>query len=67
MNLEETMELLGERGRLGAVLLVLSVLVIARVDRKAAVGTLLVVSGMGLVAGGIVDTALEKMGMKGAF
>jgi small-conductance mechanosensitive channel len=67
MNLEETTELLGVRGQLGVVLLVLGVLVIARIDRKAAVGTVLVVSGLGLVAGGIVDTALEKMGMKGAF
>ncbi|MFC7228126.1 hypothetical protein N0B31_12005 [Salinirubellus salinus] len=67
MDLEETKEMLGQRGQLGAALLVLGLFVIGKHDRKAAVGTTLVVVGMGLVAGGIVDSALEKMGMKGAF
>lgn len=67
MDLQETRELLGRRGQLGAALLVIGVLVIARVNRRAAVGTVLVVAGMGLVAGGVVDTALEEMGLKGAF
>ena len=66
MNGEETREWLGERGQLGTALLVLGVLVIGRENRTAAVGTTLVVAGLGLVAGGLVDTALEKTGMKGA-
>jgi len=66
MDLEETKEMLGERGQLGAVLLVLGLLVVGKHDRKAGIGTTLVVVGMGLVAGGIVDSALEKLGMKGA-
>jgi hypothetical protein len=64
MNLEETKAMLGQRGQLGAALLVLGLLVVGKHDRTAAVGTSLVVVGMGLVAGGIVDSALEEMGMK---
>lgn len=67
MDIEETKAMLGQRGQLGAVLLVLGLLVVGKHDRKAGIGTTLVVVGMGLVAGGIVDSALEKMGMKGAF
>lgn len=65
MDLEETKAMLGERGQLGAALLVLGLLVVGKHDREAAIGTSLVVVGMGLVAGGIVDSALEELGMKG--
>jgi hypothetical protein len=67
MDIEETKAMLGQRGQLGAALLVLGLLVVGKHDRKAGIGTTLVVVGMGLVAGGIVDSALEELGMKGAF
>lgn len=57
--------MLGQRGQLGAALLVLGLLVVGKHDRKAALGTTLVVVGMGLVAGSIVDSALEELGMEG--
>lgn len=44
----------------------LGVLVIGRESRTAALGTTLVVADAGLVAGGLVDSALERTGMKGA-
>jgi len=66
MNLQETREWLGDRGQLGAALVVLGVLVIGRENVAAALGAALVVAGVGLVAGGLVDSALERTGMKGA-
>jgi hypothetical protein len=66
MNFEETREWLGDRGQVGAALVVLGILVVGRENRVAALGAALVVAGVGLVAGGLVETALEKTGMKGA-
>jgi hypothetical protein len=66
MDLQETREWLGSRGQAGAALVALGVLVIGRENRVAAFGTTLVLAGLGLVAGGLIDTALEKTGMKGA-
>ena len=66
MDLQETREWLGNRGQFGAALVVLGILVVGRENRTAAVGATLVVVGLGLVAGGLVDTVLEKTGMKGA-
>ena len=66
MDLQETREWLGDRGRAGAALIVLGVLVVGRENRTAALGAALILAGVGLVAGGLVDTALEKTGMKGA-
>ncbi|MFC6940049.1 hypothetical protein ACFQE8_08755 [Salinirubellus sp. GCM10025818] len=66
MDLQETRELLGGRGQVGAALVVLGVLVVGRENRVAAAGAVLILAGVGLVAGGLVDTALEKTGMKGA-
>jgi hypothetical protein len=65
MDAREAKAMLGERGQLGSVLLVLGLLVVGRHDKKAGIGTTLVVVGMGLVAGGVVDSALEELGMKG--
>ena len=65
MDLDETREWLGDRGQLGAALVVLGLLVVGRENRTAAMGAALVVAGVGLVAGGLIDTALEKTGMKG--
>ena len=64
--MEETREWLGNRGQLGAVMIAVGILVVGRENRVAALGATLVVAGLGLVAGGLVDTALEKTGMKGA-
>lgn len=66
MDVDETKEMLGERGQKGAAILVLGLLVLGKYDKRVGFGTALVVVGMGLVAGGVVDSALEKMGMKGA-
>lgn len=66
MDIEGIREWLGGRGQAGAALVALGILVIGRRSRTAAVGATLVVAGVGLVAGGLVDTALEKTGMKGA-
>jgi len=66
MDLQETREWLGDRGQIGSALVVLGILVVGRENRAAAVGAALVVAGVALVAGGLVDTALEKTGMKGA-
>ena len=67
MDVDETREWLGGRGQVGAALVVVGLLlVVGRESRTAALGTTLVVVGVGLVAGGLVDSALEKTGMKGA-
>lgn len=66
MDIEGIREWLGGRGQAGAALVALGILVIGRQNRVAAVGATLIVAGVGLVAGGLVDTALEKTGMKGA-
>lgn len=66
MDIEGTREWLGGRGQAGAALVALGILVIGRENPAAAVGAALVVGGLGLVAGGLVDSALERTGMKGA-
>ncbi|MFB6204990.1 MAG: hypothetical protein ABEJ05_00465 [Haloglomus sp.] len=65
MDIEETRELLGEIGEKGAVALVLGLLVVARENKVAAVGVALVVVGMGMIARGLVESALEELGMGG--
>jgi hypothetical protein len=65
MDLEETQESLGEVGQKGALALVLGLLVVARENKVAALGVTLVVVGMGMVARGLVESAMEEMGMGG--
>jgi len=65
MDVEETKESLGDVGQKGAVALVLGLLVVARENKVAALGVTLVVVGMGMVARGLVESALEEMGMGG--
>ncbi|WP_254830277.1 DUF7470 family protein [Haloglomus salinum] len=65
MDVDETKESLGEVGQKGVVALVLGLLVVARENKVAAVGIALVVAGMGMVARGLVESALEEMGMGG--
>lgn len=65
-DVDEAREKLGQTGERGVLLLVVGLLVLASHDKKAALGTAVVVAGLGLIAGGVVDTALEEMGMKGA-
>ncbi|MFC7235361.1 DUF7470 family protein [Halosegnis marinus] len=67
MDTEEVREWLGERGEQGAVALLVGLLIVASSDKRAAAGVAVVVVGLGLVAAGLVDSALEKTGMKGAF
>lgn len=65
-DIQEARERLGSTGEKGVLVLVVGLLVLASHDKKAAAGTAVVVAGLGLIAGGLVDTALEEMGMKGA-
>jgi hypothetical protein len=65
MDVEETQETLGEVGQKGALALVLGLLVVARENKVAALGVALVVAGMGMVARGLVESAMEEMGMGG--
>ena len=65
MDIEETKESLGEVGQKGVLALVLGLLVVARENKTAAVGVTLVVIGMGMIARGLVESALEEMGMGG--
>jgi hypothetical protein len=65
MDVEETKESLGEVGQKGALALVLGLLVVARENKVAALGVTLVVVGMGMVARGLVESAMEEMGMGG--
>lgn len=65
MEREELREWLGERGEAGVAAVVVGLLVVASSDRRAAVGVATVVAGLGLVAGGLVDSALEKFGLQG--
>lgn len=65
MDIEETRESLGSVGEKGVLALVAGLLLVARENRAAAVGATLVVVGMGLVARGLVESALEEMGMGG--
>jgi len=65
MDIEEAQESLGEVGQKGALALVLGLLVVARENKVAAVGVALVVVGMGMVARGVVESAMEEMGMGG--
>jgi len=66
MDLQAICEWLGGRGQAGAALVALGILVVGRENRTAAVGAALIVAGVGLVTGGLVDSALERTGMKGA-
>jgi len=66
MDLQAIREWLGSRGQAGAALVALGILVVGRENRTAAVGAALIVAGVGLVTGGLVDSALERTGMKGA-
>jgi hypothetical protein len=67
VDVDATRELLGREGQTGVVLPVLGVLVVASVDRRAGLGTVLVLAGLGLVSAGVVDTALEETGLEGTF
>jgi hypothetical protein len=57
-------EWLGDRGEVGVATLLVGLLIVASSDRRAAAGLATVVVGLGLIAGGLVDSALEKFGLK---
>lgn len=68
MDTEDMIELrewLGDRGEVGVATLLVGLLIVASSDRRAAAGLATVVVGLGLIAGGLVDSALEKFGLKG--
>ena len=66
MDIDAVREWLGSRGEYGVLALMFGLVVVATRDKRIAAGVATVVVGLGLSAGGLVDTALEKMGMKGA-
>ena len=65
MDIEEARDWLGERGEQGVLALAVGLLVVASSDKRAAAGVAVVVAGIGLVATGLVDSALERLGMEG--
>lgn len=68
MDTEDIVELrewLGDRGEVGIATLLVGLLIVASSDRRAAAGLATVVVGLSLIAGGLVDSALEKFGLKG--
>jgi hypothetical protein len=65
MDIQETRESLGDVGQKGVLALVIGLLLVAKENKKAGIGAALIVIGMGLVARGLVQSALEEMGMGG--
>ena len=63
MDVEETRESLGDVGQKGTLALLAGLVLIWRENRAAAIGATLVVVGMGMISRGLVESALEEMGM----
>ena len=64
MDTEVTREALGDTGVAGVVSLLVGLGVLARENRRAAVGALAVVVGYTLVGHGLLGSFLESMGME---
>ncbi|PSP80759.1 hypothetical protein BRC88_06060 [Halobacteriales archaeon QS_4_69_225] len=64
MNTEVAREALGDTGVAGVVSLLVGLGILARENRRAAVGALAVVVGYALVGHGLTESFLESMGME---
>ena len=64
MDTEVITESLGESGLVGVATLVVGLLVLARENRRAAVGAIAVVVGYALVGHGLMESFLRSMGME---
>lgn len=63
MDTEAARKSLGETGLLGVAAIAVGIALVARENRRAAVGTLAVLVGTALVGHGLVGSFLESMGM----
>ena len=64
MDTEVITESLGESGLVGVATLVVGFLILARENRRAAVGALALVVGYALVGHGLMGSFLDSMGME---
>ena len=64
MDTEVITESLGESGLVGVATLTVGFLVLARENRRAAVGALALVVGYALVGHGLMESFLRSMGME---
>lgn len=64
MDIEPARKAFGDSGVMGLVLAAFGLLVVARENRRAAVGALAIVVGSALLAYGLVGSFLESMGME---
>ena len=64
MDTEVTRKALGDTGVAGVVSLLVGLGILARENRRAAVGALAVVVGYALVGHGLTESFLESMGME---
>ena len=64
MDTEVARKTLGDTGIAGLVSLVVGFLILARENRRAAVGALALVVGYALVGHGLTESFLESMGME---
>ena len=64
MDTEVITESLGESGLVGVATLVVGILILARENRRAAVGAITVVVGYALVGHGLMESFLRSMGME---
>ncbi|PSP96964.1 hypothetical protein BRC84_01280 [Halobacteriales archaeon QS_1_68_44] len=64
MDTETITESLGESGLVGVATVVVGILILARENRRAAVGAIAVVVGYALVGHGLMESFLKSMGME---
>ena len=64
MDTEVITESLGESGLVGVATLTVGILILARENRRAAVGALALVVGYALVGHGLMESFLNSMGME---
>ncbi|PSQ42120.1 hypothetical protein BRD14_05075 [Halobacteriales archaeon SW_5_68_122] len=64
MDTEIITESLGESGLVGVATVVVGILILARENRRAAVGAIAVVVGYALVGHGLMESFLRSMGME---
>ncbi len=64
MEIEPARDVVGDSGVIGLALAAFGLFVVARENRRAAVGALAVIAGSALLAHGLVGSFLESMGME---